>query len=62
MVGRGGHGSGNASFKGVITVSTQGRRRRGSRNAVGGRKEETICSLPNGIRPRPVASDVVATS
>jgi hypothetical protein len=28
----------------------------------GGRREEATCRLPNGIRPRPVASDVVATS
>jgi hypothetical protein len=62
MVGRGGHGSGNASFEGVIVVSTGVRRKRGYRNAMGGRREEATCRLPNGIRPRPVTSDVIATS
>ncbi len=58
-VGTGGQGSGNASFEGVIRppeVNTH------TAEHHGGRRDEATCSLPNGIRPKPVASDVVATS
>src|SRR6266436_3825259 len=55
--GAGGHGSGKESLWGVIAVSGHRTQTQESR---GGGSDGNMCSLPNGIRTRPVTNDVVA--